>query len=89
MEPWIRRRHHTQKGHLTVPRIHTQPENWANLRPGDRVTVSESGRFPYQATVDELTDDSSVIWVFSATGAGRRAFAATEGIDIRSVSHES
>lgn len=57
-------------------------KSWANLRPGNRVTVSENGRFPYEATIDLLTEDLTIVWVYCAGGPGRRAFDCREEITI-------
>jgi hypothetical protein len=60
--------------------------DWGHLRTGDRVTVWESRRFHFDATVDVLTEDSSVIWVLADSGAGRRAFGCNEDVNISRVS---
>jgi hypothetical protein len=65
-----------------VPKSHMKPKNWASLRPGDRVTVSESARLPYEATVDVLTHDARVVWVLPVSGDIRRAFDCREETSI-------
>lgn len=72
-----------------MPKTRTPRKNWADLRPGDRVTVSENGRFPFEATVDLLTEDSAVVWVFYAAGGGRRAFDHREDVTIRRISDDT
>lgn len=59
------------------------PQNWEGLRPGDRVTVSESKHLGYEAIVDVLTEDAVVIWLLPETGQGRRTFDHREAPTIR------
>lgn len=70
-------------GFVPVPSKPESQQNWSSLRPGDRVTVSESPQSNFEAIVDVLTQDSAVIWVLPEPGFGRRAFDCREGIDIR------
>ncbi len=62
--------------------MNTNPEvqqNWSELNPGDRVTVSLPGRRGFQATVESKTENSNVIWVLP-DGDFRRAFHCREGV---------
>lgn len=52
-----------------MPESHADREDWTHLRAGDHVTVRESERRFYEATVDDLTEDSSVVWILSELGA--------------------
>ncbi len=65
-----------------MPKEHATRENWARLRPGDHVTVSESAHYSYKATVDVLTEDARVVWVLPESGDIRRAFDCREEIVI-------
>ncbi|MGO4590273.1 hypothetical protein [Paenarthrobacter sp. 2TAF44] len=57
-------------------------QNWSGLRPTQNVLVSESVGEPYRATVDAITEDCTVIWVFSDTTHQRRAFDYREGVIV-------
>lgn len=57
-------------------------ENWSSLHPGDRVTVAESRKLPYEATV-VLTSDLGFVWVLPDSGSGRRVFDCREDVVIR------
>lgn len=58
-------------------------QDWAELNPGDSVTVTEPGRrSTYQATVDTKTADSCVVWILADLGV-RRAFDSREGVELR------
>jgi hypothetical protein len=72
-----------KKGFVPVSSNPEARQNWAGLRPGDRVTVSEFPQDVFEAIVDVLTQDSAVIWVLPEPGFGRRAFDCREGVDIR------
>jgi hypothetical protein len=61
-------------------------QNWASLRPGDRVTVSEPQQNVYEAIVDVMTGDAAVVWVLPEPNFGRRAFDCREEVDIRKAS---
>lgn len=72
-----------KKGFVPVSSKQESRQKWASLRPGDRVTVSESPQNVFEAIVDVLTQDSAVIWVLPEPGFGRRAFYCREGVEIR------
>ncbi|AMB40245.1 MULTISPECIES: hypothetical protein [Paenarthrobacter] len=57
-------------------------QNWSGLRPTRNVLVQESVGEPYQATVDAITEDFTVIWVVSDTTHQRKAFDHREGVVI-------
>lgn len=58
------------------------PGCWAWAEPGDRVMVHSADARPYPARVDARTEDGAVIWVVSDLDGGRRAFDASQRIDI-------
>lgn len=70
-----------------MPEQHSCRRNWSILTPGDRITVKESGRPGYDATVDILTADAGVIWILPDVGSGRKAFDCREDIIISHI-HE-
>jgi hypothetical protein len=55
-------------------------QNWSTLQTGQHVDVIESPSRRYPATIDEFTEDKSVVWVL-AEGT-RRAFDYREGVVI-------
>lgn len=59
--------------------IRTVNQDWSRLEAGHRVVLIENG-LESIATVDAITDDSSVIWVFSVHDGQRRAIDYREGI---------
>jgi hypothetical protein len=57
-------------------------QNWTGLHPAQAVIVQEPVGEPYPATIDAVTEDSSVIWVIAESDYQRRAFDHREGIVI-------
>jgi hypothetical protein len=57
-------------------------QNWSSFNPGDRVSVAEFRKLPYEATV-VLTSDVGVLWVLPDTGYGRKVFDCREDVVIR------
>lgn len=58
-------------------------QNWSALEAGQPVLVTEHPSLQYPATIDELTDDNTVVWIIA--GSTRRAFDYREGIVIAPV----
>lgn len=71
------------KGWQIVSGEDTPRQDWSALRPGDRVSVSESGNPAYEARVDILTGDSSVMWILAGDLKSRKAFDCREDVVIR------
>ena len=46
---------------------------WASLKVHDRVGVREHGKEYFEAVVDVLTEDRTVVWVLPTMMTGRRA----------------
>lgn len=57
-------------------------QNWSALSAGQHVTVTEQVGEPYQAVIDEMTEDKGVIWVLTEFTFLRRAFDYREGVVI-------
>ena len=65
--------------------VHIRRKNWGGLRPMDRVTVQEGKAPPYQAIIDVLTENATVIWVLPAVSGSRRAFHYSDDVDITPI----
>lgn len=63
--------------------VRTGRKDWADLLPYDRVTVQEGKETPYEAVVDVLTHDATVIWVLPVRSGSRRAFHYSDDVDIK------
>jgi nucleoid-associated protein YgaU len=68
--------------------IRTERDDWAGLQPQTRVVVQEGTKTSYEAVVDILTDDLTVVWVLPIALTGRRAFHHKDDVNITVVSHE-
>lgn len=55
---------------------------WTGLEPRARVIVQEGGGRSYEAVIDILTKDLSVVWVLPTTLTGRRAFHCSDDVSI-------
>lgn len=55
-------------------------QDWSGLRPAQSVLVHEPLGEAYAATVDAITEDSSVIWVVCERYYQRRAFDYREDV---------
>ena len=55
-------------------------QDWSALEAGQSVLVTESPSLRYPATVDEFTEDKTVIWI--TVGSERRAFDYREGVVV-------
>ena len=55
-------------------------QNWSALEAGQSVLVAESSSLRYPATVDEFTEDKTVLWI--TIGSARRAFDYREGVVV-------
>ncbi len=73
------------------PYIHPSPvtyfaraerTRWVGLQSLDQVTVHEGKRPSYEAVVDVITEDRTVVWVLPVTNGHRRAFHFTDDVDI-------
>jgi|RhiMetStandDraft_4_1073278.scaffolds.fasta_scaffold06486_5 hypothetical protein len=59
--------------------IRTVNQDWSRLKAGHSVVLIENG-LESIATVDAITDDSSVIWILSVHDGQRRAIYYREGV---------
>jgi hypothetical protein len=57
-------------------------KNWMELQPRDPVTVQDRKNFSYEAVVDVLTEDCTVVWVLPLGRGDRRAFHCSDNVDI-------
>ena len=55
---------------------------WAVLKPGDCVIVREGKLHPFEAQVDLLTYDRTVVWVLPLSSGNRRAFHHADDVTI-------
>ncbi|MEO5314662.1 hypothetical protein PV772_11175 [Pseudarthrobacter sp. CC12] len=55
-------------------------QNWSALTAGQSVVITESSALQYSGTVDELTEDKTVLWIIA--GTSRRAFDYREGVVV-------
>ncbi|MDQ0618191.1 hypothetical protein [Arthrobacter globiformis] len=55
-------------------------QNWSALEAGQPVLVTENPSLHYPTTIDELTEDNTVVWIIA--GSTRRAFDYREGTVI-------
>ncbi len=74
---------HPSRTSLSAP---TARKDWGSLRPHDRVTVHEAKKLPYEAVVDVLTQDATVVWVLPIRIGIRRAFHYSDDVDIVEMS---
>ncbi len=58
---------------------------WIGLQPQDRVLVKEEKKPTYEAVVDMMTEDLTVVWVIPSTTGTRRAFHSSDDVDITVV----
>ena len=56
--------------------------DWAHMKPNDRVVVREAGKEPFEASVDIMTYDHTVIWLLPRSFGSRRAFHCNDEVDI-------
>ncbi len=66
--------------------IRTERHDWTGLEPQARVIVQEGRGTSYEAVVDILTEDMTVVWVLPTALTGRRAFHHNDDVDITVVS---
>ena len=57
-------------------------EDWATLRPGQVVTLVQGAIQLGTATVDAVTPDGTVLWVWMANGGGRTMLLSYEDIIV-------
>jgi hypothetical protein len=55
---------------------------WMDLAPGQDVEIRESGRPAGKGTVDDVTPDASVVWVWIDGHAPRRMYLAGDPVEI-------
>lgn len=55
---------------------------WTSFDPEDRVLVHEAGKAPFEAVIDVLTYDRTVVWVLPRTVGSRRAFHYSDDVHI-------
>jgi hypothetical protein len=72
----------TERNMNIMSRDDATGQNWSDFRPGDRVTVAEFRKLPYEATV-VLTGDVGTVWVLPDSGYGRKVFDCREDVVIR------
>lgn len=60
--------------------IHPAAQDWSALEAGQSALVVESPSLQYPATVDELTEDKTVLWI--TIESARRAFDHREGVVV-------
>jgi hypothetical protein len=58
------------------------PEEWKNLRKGDRVKVRLTPGFETGGMVDAVTHDHTVVWVTLDDGRGRTLVHSSDGVEI-------
>lgn len=69
-----------QNSDIPVPR--PAPEEWKQLRKGDRVTVRITPGFETGGQVDAVTHDHTVVWVTLDGGRGRTLVHSSDGVEI-------
>ena len=68
---------------FTVGRVPQGP--WTTLKPGERVIVRDGKLPPFEAQVELLTYDRTVVWIQPLSSGGRRAFHHADDVTISPV----
>lgn len=55
-------------------------DDWVTLNTGDAVVVERRGDIPREGTVDVVSEDASVFWVWLAAGQGRILVSADDSL---------
>jgi hypothetical protein len=58
---------------------------WSTLRSRDQVVVQEGKGIPYEAVVDVLTGDATVVWIVPTAVGNRKAFHYGDDVVIEAM----
>ena len=67
--------------------IRAERNDWTGLQPEAHVIVQDGREPSYEAVVDILTQDLTVVWVLPTALTGRRAFHHHNDVNFTVVAH--
>ncbi|VXC24069.1 hypothetical protein ARTHRO9AX_220324 [Arthrobacter sp. 9AX] len=76
---------HASEGHNAIS-IGEQEQTWSTLETGDQVQILRDGAVIDKGTIDVVTPDGTVVWLWMANGMGRAMLLASDGITLEIAS---